>query len=123
MKQLTKIEIIKETAEFYNSENRGYDYIKDNCMYITNDGKKCAIGRCLNTKGIQAIKNIQTKSFIILFPTNEILDSYLKPKYRGHIKDFWLTLQSFHDTDEFWDKEGLSGDGKFEYEELLKRYK
>ena len=40
----TKEEIIKETAEFYNIENRAYE--AGSCLYHTKENKMCAVGRC-----------------------------------------------------------------------------
>ncbi len=47
---MTKIDIIEETYNYYtgNSELRGYDYLVGSCLYKSNAGRMCAVGRCFN---------------------------------------------------------------------------
>ena len=122
----TKVEIIKETAEFYNLTNRGYYYGSGSCLYLTPEGTMCAVGRC--------IKEDEIKSFDCRFDTgvsgveialeknNETLDQYLKPEYQGHSVNFWDDLQKLHDTSSNWDATGLTLKGEQVYEFLLKKY-
>jgi hypothetical protein len=112
----TKVEIIEETAAFYNSDNRGRDvYI---CQYFIG-GKMCAFGRCMidpqkkRCEGFNPNKSVQDEWD---------LDSLLKEEYRGHNHVFWRKLQSFHDVAENWNDKGLTLYGEMAKEVLLKAF-
>ena len=49
-------------------------------------------------------------------------DNILIPKVRGHSTDFWYSLQRLHDRGYYWNKKGLSNQGKKKVEALLKKY-
>ena len=53
----TKTQIIHETVDFYSkntSERRAIEIDKkhqdSSCQYLTKNGKKCAVGRCISDK-------------------------------------------------------------------------
>lgn len=112
-KRLTKEEIIEETANFYNSTNRGYNPNNQTCLYLTPDGKNCAVGRCMIPESIELLgsANPAVTEIKWQFP-NLTLDELLQPKYRGHTDDFWRKLQRFHDVSANWDENGLTEAGK-----------
>lgn len=118
---MTKQEIIKETAEFYNSKNRGYSEATKSCVYFDKQtGNQCGVGRCLvepEKIGDQflSIKNAYNEKVI----TNESF----KPEYQNHEIDFWFNLQAFHDNSFNWDENGLTESGKAEYQNLMDEYK
>lgn len=138
---MTKLEIIEETAAFYNTTNRGFDAEKG-CVYLTEDGNHCAVGRCILPEKIDKFKPRElakvikggtsiTSLFGIskdydnfgqpLYFGNDI-DAYLKEEYRGHDLIFWRSLQSFHDDEMNWNDQGLSSQGKISKNQLLNRW-
>lgn len=112
-KRLTEQEIVTETISFYsNKENRAFNEYNMPC-YLTEDGKKCAIGRCFNKLGIAKFKNIHTNiSSLILNQIGYLRkDNYFKPEYWNHSIVFWNNLQCLHDGN-YWDDNGLNKAGK-----------
>ncbi len=110
---LSALDIIEETAEFYsNPANRAK---KDGGGYVyeTEDGRKCAAGRCMsiipgpNFGGINDIKNTIGDGIYSAPFTQEVF----KPEYRGHDATFWRNLQKWHDNDANFDDGGISGQG------------
>jgi len=120
MTQKTKVEIIEETANFYNLTNRAVDPVYG-CVYRTADGKMCSVGRCLMDDFV--IDSNKEYSADELFKDNNDDDSiFLKEEYRGHGKDFWNGLQCFHDKKQFFTTEGLSEEGIVFKNILLKNH-
>lgn len=109
MKQLTALEIIDETVEFYSADvsRRALDD-NANCLYQAPSLNKCAIGRCMTAKALAINKNVAcTVDFLV--PN---IDSLVLKKYRGHSINFWTRLQGFHDFTSYWNKKGLTYKGK-----------
>ena len=131
--QKTKTEIINETAEFYGADptRRAILFTAQGghsiCAYLTEEGKKCAVGRYLiERKKISNHGNGQkvcAKDLTCAVTSIEDLDQYLLPEYRGHEIDFWMKLQSFHDTDKYFSEKSLSEKGVAIKEYLLSVYK
>lgn len=119
----TKQEIIKETAEFYNLTNRGYKERKG-CLYLTEDGKKCAIGRCISDDKLHWFSLRFSAGIMDVsgsFVEGETLDDYLQPEYQGHDLSFWSCLQEFHDDENNWDDTGMCNDGVIQYNSLMSK--
>lgn len=100
----TRSEIMAETfAAYENPENRGLSPMGQ-CQYLTEDGKMCAVGRCMINPGNPAYINQYSLnpsgSDAITLTFNEIKnpDGHLKDEYRGHDSEFWCDLQSWHDS-------------------------
>lgn len=127
MKQLSKEDIIKETARFYNQANRGYDHSDGMCTYLAPNGNKCAVGRCILSKHMNKVKKfdggIKELEWHLNTEHNMPFENVLKEKYRGHSRGFWIDLQDFHDMDEYFDYDGLTNEGKQRLEFLLDKYK
>lgn len=127
MKELSKEDIIKETARFYNSTNRGYDYSEGSCAYLAPNGSKCAVGRCILSKHINKVKNcdggILDLRWHLRNKHNIQFEDVLIKKYRGHSPGFWTDLQNFHDEDYNFDYNGLTSTGKKRLEILLDKYR
>ncbi len=122
----TKVQIINETASFYNTSNRGVGVIvnveglrETMCLYKTDSGNMCAVGRCLlpDSKAFNKLGGVMT-----VFEDEAEMDSQLQPEYRGHSKRFWTSLQCFHDDDCNWNEDGLTSLGIEELNYLLVRY-
>lgn len=125
------VDIIKETVEYYKTNERGIKLTATSgpgCYYLTKDGHMCAVGRCLNKTYLkrQAEKLNGLGNFYDLVEEIESIDTKFKKKYQGKPQDFWEDLQNFHDdrghwvkTDTGWD---LTEAGIIHYNELLERY-
>lgn len=139
---MTKEEIIRETVEYYkDASKRGYDEVEEACMYLTEGGNMCAVGRCLIPGSLMEVK----RPFIPLKVVEmagclaawhpaisemagcqasvlniENLEEILKPEYRGHSIKFWIRLQNLHDSYEFYTDGTMNGRG-LEYAKYLWR--
>ena len=94
MKTKTKIQIIDETVKYYSTHKRALG-----CVYLTNEGNMCAVGRCITKKEIGNLSGIGDVEEL-----SEVYDSKIpfKSSYKGHSLEFWQHLQSFHDWDGYW---------------------
>lgn len=112
----TKVEIIKETAEFYTANPRALVEGKfgQQCCYLTSDGRQCAVGRCLENPGVL------NNAYII---REEFNKAVFKPEYLGHSLNFWSYLQALHDTNTFWGETGLTEKGQEYRDHLLEIFK
>ena len=117
---MTKVEIIEETAAFYNSGNRAIT-VKGDCVYETTDGKKCAVGRVLK-EGFIPYRN-NNYSIGMLFEDNKNDEKlFLKEQYYGHNLEFWSSLQNFHDVESNWNENGISIAGMIRKDNLINLY-
>jgi hypothetical protein len=111
----TKIEIIEETAAYYNLGNRSVTK-SGRCYYNGPDGKQCAFAR-------MCIDPTQLKEG--LFAGNQLHvfgEEILKPEYRGHSLLFYDALQWLHDNQKNWTYDGLSEWGKHKVAEMKNRW-
>lgn len=118
----TKIEIINETVKFYSEDTSRRAFTSDwgfneeqkgVCCYLTEDGRQCAVGRCLENSADIANGGIATVWNTAKF----------KPEYEGHDKTFWSDLQNFHDPHIYWnDSSGLTKPGQVHLQKLLEKY-
>ena len=127
VKSKSKIEIIKETAEFYgnNPDKRAKLKKQDsNCVYLTKDGKSCAVGRCIKISILKSLLGNNTTVRDLKNQFEENLDSILKPAYKGHSLKFWEQLQEFHDDNGNFDYEAksLTDKGKAHELKLIREY-
>jgi hypothetical protein len=105
-----KLEIIEETWRYYASDpkNRRAKNGEGKCRYYT-AGRMCGVGRCMvNPEAVPQGWNPKSLSN----PRTKRMDRWLKPEYRGHDYEFWCAIQALHDTDSFWDEDGLTAKGK-----------
>lgn len=103
IKQLSKIEIINETVEYYTNNTRAIISFND-CVYKTEDGNMCAHSRCLtdevrNSIGINRPFG-SAEDVISDFGGDDVHQE----QYRGHEPEFWNKIQHVHDNCEFWNK-------------------
>lgn len=120
IKQKTRAEIIEETYDYYvpDPSKRGLNK-HGGCEYLTNDGKMCAVGRCMLNpeKHSTPKRKISTPICDI-----EDIDSELKLDYRGHHTDFWEDLQNWHDGQSNWNKFGVTKKGQKKFDELKEKW-
>lgn len=112
----SKIEIINEVASHFNATNRALDPNGD-CAYITEDGRKCAVGMFLNNAE-DFLGNCTSADY--LFPKKGF--GILKEEYRIEDAAFWNDLQRFHDREQYWDELGLTYEGERQKALLIKAY-
>tara|TARA_S200002703_G_scaffold89317_2_gene77096 strand:- start:116 stop:544 length:429 start_codon:yes stop_codon:yes gene_type:complete len=128
---MTQSEIVDETIAYYSKDvSRRSIIVSPNaelttCMY---QGPKpeqmCAVGRCLlpdlrkemvknpsfNQGGITRVVQTNNKDHDAILD-DESFNKCLQEKYRGHSFEFWKALQGLHDTNKYWDEEGLTEEG------------
>lgn len=123
------IALLEDTTSHYNSNNRSVkvdrEYQEESCIYIPIDpnlSEGCAIGRKLSAKA---------KKFILEEELNSaswedaLFESGLKnfdptPRcFSGLNIKFVYVLQGLHDSERFWNEEGLSKDGEKEKNYIL----
>jgi len=118
---MTKEEIIRETVAFYNKNNRAV-VIKEyyntctsaRCVYLTDDKKMCAVGRCMTKAGLQKVFDEGIDKESATYINDNLvggIDTVLKKKYHGHDGIFWDRLQLLHDTASHWDENGITPTG------------
>lgn len=127
IKPLTKLQILKETKDYYSEDPKRRAATKTRCKYATNDGRYCAVGRCFILPELieEALdgKAINICSLISMNMGEDNFQENLHPQYRGHGSAFWLDLQGFHDDNDYWSSIGLTEAGEEEYERLVNMYK
>lgn len=114
--QKTKAEIINETAAYYH-ENPRAKSPSGKCMYLTEDGRMCAVGRCMTPEAVAAVRDICEDAAAI--DEEYGLERLLKEEYRHHSLYFWSDLQSFHDRNDNWGGDGITLDGQRHVAQLL----
>lgn len=108
MKKYSKAWVLQDTINFYTLENRAVDCF-EKCQYLTEDGKKCAIGRYLK-KGhekelMECPKSVE--AFLNISAFAKIIPSWMKKIE----PDFLKSIQVLHDKEEYWTETGLSKEG------------
>lgn len=119
----TKIEIIKETIEFYGSDPSRRALDNGLCQYKANNGNKCAFGRCMKDEFVLAYSNDSKGAFKMLFiyGINILKEEYQIPQEQSW--DFWDDIQEFHDTSSNFESRNLSELGKNKAKFLIEKYK
>lgn len=134
IRRKTKKEIIDETVAFYSEDTSrratnieligGISFPR--CKYLTEDGRMCAVGRCLIPDGKIRNYGNDYSYEIAMCTSGQItnLEEILKPEYRGHDIGFWRDLQNFHDDNEnaFWNEDGITEIGLNFVESLHLKY-
>lgn len=122
--RLTKI--LDDMVEYYSKNPKGRRAsFGENCMYLTSNNRKCAVGRLLNVKGE---KDYLLDRSIIGANVHELLDQIAsddKEHIIKPIKDlplrFLEDLQLLHDNPYNWEGNGLSNDGEAEEDKIRHR--
>jgi hypothetical protein len=111
------IALIKETVNYYKDvTRRSLSPLGNSCYYVSDDGNKCAVGRCLDLRKFN--KNLEGNSI------QDIYDEVVfKEKYQGYPLDLWLDLQELHDNNSHWDSKGLTDSGESVVKILIERYR
>jgi hypothetical protein len=112
----TKLEIINETVAYYSEDPKRRANVAGFCHYLTDDGRMCAVGRCLSDEGLKIAKDYRGR-------INSKLIALLKEEYHIDNSEFWINLQNLHDSAENWDDNGLTAIGKLVVEDIMDLYK
>jgi hypothetical protein len=122
---MTQEQIVRETVAFYTSKNRAAvetvhpDH--NHCVYLTDEGKMCAVSRCMTKKGLKRVLVSHPKSNACdLDDGFDGIDKVLKKKYHGQNISFWANLQRLHDNKNWWDENGITEKGKAQVRYLFK---
>jgi hypothetical protein len=121
----TKIEIIKETYEYYKADpkRRGINEA-GRCVYLAENGNKCAAGRCLDfDNNTDYILDNEGTGICCLMGVGYKKLEIFKPEYRIGDHNFWRDLQAFHDSAVYWNEKSITKEGEERYQSLLKEYK
>lgn len=130
---MTKLELLENTVKYYSEDTSRRAVVKckggaTECMYTTDKGNHCAVGRWLqdNYKTTDWYQNTGCSA-------DDLLNGYTDGSYESvqyevddlfiegvrHIPAwFWMDLQQLHDNDAFWDKDGLTEAGVEKVDEL-----
>jgi hypothetical protein len=106
------IDLLNETAAFYNSKNRSVKYIAPSQCTFFNEGTSpgCAIGRLIKDK--ELCKQLDYMTLTELRSFAEIYE-LLPPELKEYNQEFLIDLQALHDKPENWNESGLSEIGKY----------
>jgi hypothetical protein len=121
----TKIEIIKETVDFYSADtSRRALNCMGGCEYINDEGERCAVGRYMIDPNLWLSRGT-IGDVARMLPSNDgrLPTGIVIPECDGHSISFWLDVQSLHDYDGNWNKDGLSICGGAALDTLLNKYK
>lgn len=115
------LKLLQETVDFYSkdSSRRGMGKTMNgikSCVYLApKTGNMCAVGRCMTKRfASQSGTSTQDASGILSVLQIIDIDVAMKPEYRGYNLNFWLNLQSLHDSEGNWDEKGITESGECE---------
>jgi hypothetical protein len=120
----TAHEIIDETVEYYSKNPRSlgkYGSKDSACLYLGPNGEKCAFSRCVMDSEVKGLHQSEGQS-LNMFVRNDSLDHVLESEYRGHSKDFWISLQHLHDDKSHWNGNTLTVEGQNFVKRLKKHF-
>jgi hypothetical protein len=110
-KQSKMLEILDDTVKYYSEDtDRRAVLYSGTCAYQDADGNKCAIGRYLSQKDMERIRLDYDLSTPLDGPCG-IWDKITTAKIKSLSFAFWIALQSFHDANRNWTKNGISKRG------------
>lgn len=126
---MTKLELLEDTVKYYSIDTSRRAVVKleygaTECMYTTDDGQHCAVGRWLqpNYKNTDWTNNIGCSADDLLRDTGVIQpyepDELFVEEVQHIPAWFWMDLQQLHDNHVFWDKDGLTEAGVEKVDEL-----
>jgi hypothetical protein len=116
----TKLDIIKETFDYYNEDPSRRAKVNGRCEYLNSEGNMCAFGRCEINPPISETGN--SDAVDNRFSHEEEMNGALKEEYRGHSMEFWEELQDLHDSDFYWLEDKASEAGQSLYRSLVAKY-
>ena len=97
-------DILKDTVDYYREdpgERRAVDENGD-CLYTTEDGRHCAIGRYMREEFLDT--EFKENNGVGVHGLSSNIDYYLRHDVRGLDADFWRDLQDMHDKTGYWNE-------------------
>lgn len=109
--QVRQLKVLNDTKEYYSKDTSRRAAIKvydeDTCEYLTNDGRRCALGRLVTKAKAQELARIAGG-------VADVFDEL--PKSVANLTEFFLfDLQNFHDNKRNWNKAGITKRGLSKY--------
>ncbi len=119
------LDLLDETVKYYEEDPNRRAVAKDTngdtiCRYRTEDGRKCAVGRCLETYDASIESWSADKKDFTAVGDFIIKEEYFFEKYKGFNRSFWTELQLLHDGKQYWTNKGLSDYGEKEVSRIRK---
>jgi hypothetical protein len=119
--QVKMMEEARLTRNFYAKDpSRRALMSNGSCSYENDEGNKCAIGRRLNKRDMEYLKE---NDMIEGYGITEIYGNLSTERIKALPEMFWEALQDFHDESQNWDAKGISTLGQNNYEFLIQRIK
>lgn len=122
---MTPLELLEETIAYYSADPLRRASDRNGCYY-NNNGKYCAVGRCLKPE-----ENTEGRFLNSFFVMGESLvealsdvkkESLFLPQYKGIPKEVWGDIQLLHDNPCFWNNNGLTNFGEERANKLRVKY-
>lgn len=113
-KQVTVLDYI---AKYFNANNRAVELNssgEERCKYRTSDGRKCAIGLFIDD---ELYKRMCEKKLTQCTVMNLLYNGLLPFELRILGSEFLNMLQKLHDTNIYWNDEGLTEFGQRMYKQ------
>ena|SRR5437899_12894836 len=108
--QQKQLAFLEDTVKYYSEDTSRRATVRQRCRYITDDGRKCAIGRHLPDnlcKDLQEIADTESGSV----SNRNIFEKLPEDlKYLGVA--FLEEMQGLHDRESEWGSQGLSKEGE-----------
>jgi hypothetical protein len=118
----TKQELLNNTIAFYSEDvtRRAYDEEKGVCMYHTEDGRNCAIGRELKSPSTFGVATDSADEGV----GSLSLMKELPKRLRVMGEEFLSNIQQLHDSDKYWNipESKLSYAGRDRVEFICTKY-
>ena len=108
-------EILKDTVDYYREDPEGRRAVDESgdCLYTTEDGRHCAVGRYMRAEFLDT--EFRENNGVGVNGLSSNIDYYLRHDVRGLDENFWRDLQSMHDTIGYWLEWSQDTDGLREY--------
>jgi hypothetical protein len=123
----TIVTLLKETVEYYNSNNRSVSGGGGGCKYIDNFGNMCGVGRCLRPEFLNIFHKLESDPDIVTdigtFMKCRFFDKdiheLVKEEYSEINLADWTKIQLLHDWPENWNESGISPRGKLYIKDIF----
>ena len=114
----TQQELLQWVANYYTTENRATDK-NLSCKYFIEDGRRCAIGMQVNKPLAAKIEQQCTGKAA----GHENVFDLLPKRMKNMGRAFLCQIQSLHDFNTNWGKNGITEIGEQEVESIIETYK
>ena len=119
------LDLLDETVKYYSEDPSRRAVAKNTngdtiCRYRTEDNRKCAVGRCLETYNPMIENWSVDKKDFTASGDFIVKEEYFFEKYKGFNRSFWTQLQLLHDGESYWNEKGLSEDGSWDFANICK---